>query len=472
MLAYTQLHDNYTALQLGTRIRDERKRRGWTLAELAAKLSLSVGTLSSLENQKLSVHVNLLLAISNVFAVPLDVLLPKSPTSHFHITRRGHTESQPPLPMMVVNRATQGLTSYHNKLWPLARPFVGKYLEPFEIEVQPVADGDRRFISHNHEEFVFVLRGRIQCLIKTPDGLTEATLSAGDCIYFWSYLPHCIRSLDQAPARTIHIEYSPDEIVDAEYGTSGAGQTVYLADAGQENLVVQIAGKIVALRKARGMSAAQFAQEVGVGVRRLKQVESATRPLTIDFLLRVCRTFQKPLEYFLSPPPVQRPFSYVLRARDIRRAGTSGNGAGHAASDRACASLGRAIPLAGGFPGHGMHPLLLRLDRKNGPAPLAEHAGQEFLYVLRGAVRFTTRQRTGELVEETLLPGDACFIDSSVAHSLKEMQFTPYEPAGAELLVVRYQPAAPAAAARQTGVRPPAPTPARRALSRARKGRR
>ena len=223
MPAYTHLDDDYAALRLGARIREHRKQRGWTLATLAARLSVSVGTLSAVENDKLAVHVDLLLAVSNVFDVPLDRLLPRSATAHFHITRRGYTASQPPLPMKVVNRATEGLMSYHNKLWPLARPFVGKHLEPFEIEVQPIADSDLRFISHNHEEFVFVLRGRIQCLIQTPDGPTDTTLSAGDCIYFWSYLPHCIRSLDAEPARTIHVEYSPDELVDAEYGNSGSG---------------------------------------------------------------------------------------------------------------------------------------------------------------------------------------------------------------------------------------------------------
>jgi transcriptional regulator with XRE-family HTH domain len=321
MPVYTQIdHDDDAALRVGRRIREERKKRDWTLAQLAARLSLSVGTLSAIETQRTSLRIDLLLAISRAFNVPLGVLLPESTDRHFHIARRGQIQLEPALPMKVVNRATESLASYHNRLWPLAKPFVGKHLEPFEIEVQPVTDKELRFISHNHEEFVFVLRGRIQCLIKTPDGLSDVTLGSGDCIYFWSYLPHCIRSIDAEPARTIHVEYSPHELVDAEYGNNGSDPTIYLIDAGQENLEVQIAGKIVALRRARGMSSKQLASEIGVSLRRLKQVETASKSITLDLLLQVCRVFHKPKEYFLAHSAIDRPFFHALRARTVRRA--------------------------------------------------------------------------------------------------------------------------------------------------------
>jgi hypothetical protein len=65
--------------------------------------------------------------------------------------------------------------------------------------------------------------------------------------------------------------------------------------------------------------------------------------------------------------------------------------------------------------------------------------------VLRGAIEFSTHS-DGKAVREILLPGDACFFDSSVPHALAETRYTPYEPPGAEMLVVRCDPAAAAAA--------------------------
>ncbi|MGH9347101.1 MAG: helix-turn-helix domain-containing protein [Vicinamibacterales bacterium] len=432
MPAYTHLDDDYAALRLGARIREERKRKGWTLAELAARLSLSIGTLSAVENQKLPVHVDLLFALSTVLGVGVDVLVPRSTTLHFHIARRGQMESQPALPLKVVNLATESLLSYHNRLWPLAKPFVGKHLEPFEIDVQPISDDKLRFISHNHEEFVFVLRGRIQCLIKTPDGLTDARLGPGDCIYFWSYLPHCIRSVDREAARTIHVDYSPQAMADAEYSNNGSGPAIYLIDAGQEDPAGQIAGQIVALRKASGMSTAHLARQIGVSARRLKQIESARKPISLELLLRICSAFQKPTEYFLVHSVVERPFSHVLRARDIRRPGGRGQ-----TGRRGCSAEGTFTPLADGFPKHGMQPFLVRLDRTRQPPRAVRHAGQEFVYVLRGAVRFTTK-RDRQVVDEVLLPGDACFLDSSVPHAFTETRVTPYEAPGADMLLVRW----------------------------------
>ena len=86
-----------------------------------------------------------------------------------------------------------------------------------------------------------------------------------------------------------------------------------------------------------------------------------------------------------------------------------------------------------------MEPTVVRLDRRNARPTLYAHPGQEFVYVLRGAVEFST-QSDGRAVHEILLPGDACFFDSSVPHALAETRYTPYEPPGAEMLVVRCDP--------------------------------
>jgi transcriptional regulator with XRE-family HTH domain len=433
MPAYRHLDHDYAALKIGAHVRQTRKRKGLTLAQLADRLQISIGTLSAIENDKASISVDLLLSLSTTLNEPIESFLPTSDTAPFHITRRDHTVSQLPFPMKVVNRSTGSVMSYHNRLWPLARPFVQKLIEPFEIEVQSVPDRDLRFIAHSTEEFVFVLRGRIQCMIRTPDGLIETELAAGDCTYFWSYLPHCIRSIDSEPARTIHVEYTRNAVADVEYGTHGPGPTIYLID-GHENLTAQIAGKIVALRNATGMSSSHLAEQVGISLRVLKLVESAAKPLPIDLLLRICRVFQKPREHFLSNPRIERPFSFVMRSREIKRA----LGVSRRKSGAGCRCAGHAteIPLASGFPRHGMQPLIVRLARRPTATALAKHPGQECVYVLRGAVRFSTRVE-GRILHETLLPGDACFLDASIPHAFSEMEYNAYERSGAEMLVIR-----------------------------------
>ena len=395
-------------------------------------MTLSVGTMSAVENQKASLDIDTLLSLCTTLNVPLEDLLPKSPTRHFHIARRSQIYAEPSLPLKVVNRSTGRSVSYHNRLWPLAKPFVGKHLEPFEIEVQPIGESSLQFIAHNHEEFVFVLDGRIECRLVTPNGLQSVTISAGDCIYFWSYLPHCIRSAGQDPARTIHVEYSQQGVADAEYGQAGAVETIYLVGAGNESLAARIAGKVVALRRARGMTHQDFADQIGISTRRLKQIESAKRPISLELLLKVCSTFQKPKEYFLADSFVQPPFWYALRSTAIRRRLVK------SPMNGGCFRGGSSTNLADGFPTRGMQPTLVRLERS--PATkMIRHPGQEFVYVLRGNVRFRTRLDDTE-IDEHLSPGDACFVDSSIPHSFSETSVTPYGTSGAELLAVHWTP--------------------------------
>jgi mannose-6-phosphate isomerase class I len=40
-------------------------------------------------------------------------------------------------------------------------------------------------------------------------------------------------------------------------------------------------------------------------------------------------------------------------------------------------------------------------------------------------------------LHETLLPGDACFLDASIPHAFSEMEYNAYERSGAEMLVIR-----------------------------------
>ena len=68
-----------------------------------------------------------------------------------------------------------------------------------------IPDEEVRFISHHREEFLFVTRGTLECLLQTPDGPARETLSPGDCIYFWSHLPHCLRAATDEGASAIEI---------------------------------------------------------------------------------------------------------------------------------------------------------------------------------------------------------------------------------------------------------------------------
>jgi transcriptional regulator with XRE-family HTH domain len=437
MPVYTNLVGDEVAHQLGLRIRQERLRCGWTLKGLASRVAASVSTLSAIENQQVWPAVELLFQLGEAFGVSLDALLVRGRASYFQITRRVELNAHPPAPLKMVSRTSRGLTAYHNRLWPLADAFVGKYIEPFEIEIQPLRDHELRFISHTHEEFVFVLHGELEVLIKSPQGLIPVKLGAGDCTYFWSYLPHCIRSTTTEPARSVHVLTSLEEPVDSETAEWVSGPVIYMMEAPYKSPVEMVAARIVSLRRARGMSAVSFAKHTDISIRRLARIERGKGPLSLKLLLHICRTFRKPPDYFLAGALVPKKVHCVDRARNLRKR------AEKPVDDRPlgkCFGESSARVLAAGFDNRRMFPSLVSLDRsRQASVRMNHHPGQEFVYVLKGEVSLSTRYH-GESTAISLSPGDSCLLDSSVSHSFMAASLSPYGSARAEVLTVRWRP--------------------------------
>jgi transcriptional regulator with XRE-family HTH domain len=470
MPVYSHLIDHEISQHVAARIRAERQRCGWTLKDLSTRVAASVATLSAVENHQVSVDTGLLFRLSEAFGTSLDALLSRTKASHFQITRRAELEVHPPAPLKLVSRKRRGVTSYHNRLWPLADAFVGKFIEPYEIEIQPIRDDELRFISHTHEEFLFVLEGRMEVLVKSPQRLIRERLGPGDCIYFWSYLPHCIRSTTRRPARSVHVLSAVDGPVDSETADWMSGPVIYMMEAPFRTAIERIADQIVSLRRARGMTAAKFASCVGISVRRLARVERGSGPLPLKLLLHICRTFRKPPDYFFAGATSPGIAHTVDRARDLRR--RPKQKLGDLAVERCIAAESIGHRLAAGFESRRMFPALIELgsDRERAPR-MTTHQGQEFLYVLRGEVSLTT-EHDGAPVTYRLSPGDSCLLDSTAPHRYVATGTSPYTSARAEVLTVQWKPSASAAVGESTSKTssreaPPVPGRSRESASKA-----
>ena len=75
-------------------------------------------------------------------------------------------------------------------------------MEPFIVEAHPDADEHRS--THEGEELLYVLEGRVELLY----GKESYVLEAGDSIYYDSVVPHQVRAVD-VPARLLAVVYAP-----------------------------------------------------------------------------------------------------------------------------------------------------------------------------------------------------------------------------------------------------------------------
>jgi mannose-6-phosphate isomerase-like protein (cupin superfamily) len=79
----------------------------------------------------------------------------------------------------------------------------GRKMEPFLVRLQPLLDRNVVRNSHEGEEFLFVLSGKVEVFLdKYSDVLSE-----GDCIYYNSTIPHHVHSAEEREALILAVIY-------------------------------------------------------------------------------------------------------------------------------------------------------------------------------------------------------------------------------------------------------------------------
>jgi transcriptional regulator with XRE-family HTH domain len=174
----------------GSRLRELRLRRGWTLQDLAGQSGLSKTFLSRLESGNRQASIAAVLTLSRIFKVSLSFFF-ESPLElePCVIVRRAAAEE----------RSTNGL-----KYTPLSNAGLFSRLQPLRITVSPSRRGAQHY-QHQGEEWIYVLSGK---LILSLAGRTY-DLGPGDAAHFESRLPHRLVAPGPEDAQVLVVA-SPD----------------------------------------------------------------------------------------------------------------------------------------------------------------------------------------------------------------------------------------------------------------------
>jgi transcriptional regulator with XRE-family HTH domain len=186
------------ALKIGNKVRELRQKNRYTLQDLAAKTGLSKPFLSQIENDHVVPPVATLLKLARALSVGLAYFFQDEASSDKISVTRSHErawiERRPHHQKGEVNYLYESLeTKKHNK-----------HMEPFLVEFRIQDTSDMVFVSHEGEEFVYVLAGKLE--FRTIDRVE--ILEPGDSIYFESDLSHSFRCLSDEPARAIVVVWS------------------------------------------------------------------------------------------------------------------------------------------------------------------------------------------------------------------------------------------------------------------------
>ena len=186
------------ALKIGSKVRELRQKKRYTLQDVAAKTGLSKPFLSQIENDHAVPPVATLLKLARSFDVGLAYFFQDEVgVDRIAITRRAErvrVERRPHHRKGEVNYIYEALDTKKTN----------KHMEPFLVEF-PVQDtSEMIFMNHEGEEFLHVLEGTLE--FRTIDRVE--VLGPGDSIYFESELSHSFRCLGEKPARALVVVWT------------------------------------------------------------------------------------------------------------------------------------------------------------------------------------------------------------------------------------------------------------------------
>ena len=174
--------------ELAERLRTLRADRGLTLAALAARAGVTKGFLSQVERGLKAPSIPTLLRMAEVLGVTVGALFENAdrPAAAYSLVRAHERQTY----------AREG-TLHGYRYEAIAYRKAVKRMEPFVVT--PPLRAPRKFFTHDGDEMVLVLHGRVEMNL---DG-ERVVLRPGDCLYFDSSTPHYSRSMGKRTSRTL-----------------------------------------------------------------------------------------------------------------------------------------------------------------------------------------------------------------------------------------------------------------------------
>lgn len=186
------------ALKIGSKVRELRQKKHYTLQDVAAKTGLSKPFLSQIENDHVVPPVATLLKLARAFEVGLAYFFQdKVGIDRIAITRRDErvrVEKRPHHRKGEVNYMYEALDTKKSN----------KHMEPFLVEFPVQETSEMIFMNHEGEEFLHVLEGTLE--FRSIDRVE--VLEPGDSIYFESELSHSFRCLGEKSAKAIVVVWN------------------------------------------------------------------------------------------------------------------------------------------------------------------------------------------------------------------------------------------------------------------------
>jgi len=184
-------------VQVGEKIKRLREDSAVSLTDLAERTGLSSAVLSQVENHLVSPPLGTLIRIAKALEVKPAYFFDEHPDKFFTLVRK---DERKPVSRFASKRGVQYGYAYES----LGHDLKDRHMEPFLVTLEPTTVASPKASSHEGEEFLFVLEGRVEVTLDEHSDV----LTPGDAIYYNSGIPHLVRTKGEDKALILAVIYS------------------------------------------------------------------------------------------------------------------------------------------------------------------------------------------------------------------------------------------------------------------------
>jgi transcriptional regulator with XRE-family HTH domain len=182
-------------MDLGSKIRKLRKEQNRNLSEIADMCGFTKSLLSKIENGKTMPPISTLIKIADALGTKVSILLDDQQQTGTIYTTKETTHSK-------LVKTEKGYSFF-----AFAVERSEKLMQPFLFVSRKEENDNRHTFSHNGEEFIYILEGRMRYKV----GNVEYTLGPGDSLYFDSIEKHTLSPItDEVKYIAVFTQAQPD----------------------------------------------------------------------------------------------------------------------------------------------------------------------------------------------------------------------------------------------------------------------
>ncbi|MDP8254206.1 MAG: XRE family transcriptional regulator [Candidatus Alcyoniella australis] len=192
-----KIKEEVRRLAIGRKIRTLRTKQGLSIEQVSERTSMPVVLLSQMESDVIAPTVAALVNIAKALGTTVDTFFQDAPfTDAIEVVRHGEGRQ--------IRRLQQAdATPLQYNYESLAYRLSGKRMEPFFVEFTLDPGQPPKLVSHEGEEFIYVLQGEVEFV----SGEDRVLLQPGDALYFYSKKPHCLRGVGEVVPKAIAVIY-------------------------------------------------------------------------------------------------------------------------------------------------------------------------------------------------------------------------------------------------------------------------